>query len=81
MKIVELYDAEGLVQPKARFYEIAAYASNQMGDVESAKRYGELAVKAWGIVAGRKSVEVQMMRELVQDPERHASYGHAGGGG
>ena len=73
-KLLRLFDEEGLVTPKAKYCEIASYAANQLGDEARALKFGELARKYWGILAGPKSWEVQRIEALLRDPKGHPSW-------
>lgn len=73
-KLLALYEEEGLVAPRCMVAEIAAYASNQVGDMESAVDFARTARHYWSIIAGEGSVEVRRLDELIRDPRGHESY-------
>jgi hypothetical protein len=73
-RLLELYDEESLTTPRSRYYEIAAYISNQLGDAEAAKGYAGRAMKYYGWIAGPGSEEVKRMAALEKDPKGHPSW-------
>ncbi|XTI87276.1 hypothetical protein V2W45_1485832 [Cenococcum geophilum] len=73
--LIELYDKEGLIVPKASYYEIAAYTCSQLGNETGVQRNAKLAADHWRVLAGRESWEVTRMLELAKDPKTHPSWG------
>lgn len=73
-KLLKLYDEEGIISPKPKYYEIAAYAANQLGDEDAAKSYAHMAARYWSIVAGPKSWDVWRVEDLLRDPKEHPSW-------
>jgi hypothetical protein len=72
--LIELYDEEGLIAPKAKYYEIAAYAYSQLGNETGVQENARLAADHWRVLAGRDSWEVTRMSELGKDPKAHPSW-------
>lgn len=58
-EILELYDQESLITPKAEFCLIAAKAADKLGDHEAAHRYTQDAIRYWKILAGEDGDEVR----------------------
>ena len=75
--IVQLYGQEGLVVPRASYIEDAAILASGLGDLDTAKAYGEAAVASWEIVAGSTSREYLSMAEFLKDPTKHSSWSSA----
>ncbi len=73
--ILRLFDEEGLITPKAKYYEIATYTANKIGDEKKASTYGKLAQTYWNIMAGPKSWEVRRIEDLLRNPKGHPSWG------
>lgn len=73
-KLLGLYEEEGAIVPRGMVAEMAAYASNQAGEVGRAAEFAEIAMRAWGLVAGVGSAEVRRLEELLADPRGHGSY-------
>ena len=63
-EILDLYDQEGLVTPKAEFYLIAGKAADELGDLEAAQRFTREAIFYWRILAGEDSEEVREAEEF-----------------
>ena len=60
--------------PRARAYEIAAFASAMVGDENETRKYANLARRYWRVLAGRDSFEAKSMDELRTDPRGHPSW-------
>src|SRR5690606_17786015 len=73
-RLLRLYEEEGMVAPRAMTAEIAAYASNQMGDVKGAVEFARVAREYWEVMAGLESFEVRRLEELIADPRAHGSF-------
>ncbi|OCL02486.1 SET domain-containing protein, partial [Glonium stellatum] len=73
-KLIELYDEERLIVPKAPYYEIAAYTCSQLGNKTCVQRNAELAADHWRVLAGEKSWEVTRMLGLGGNPKAHPSW-------
>jgi hypothetical protein len=73
-QLVQLYEDEGLIAPRARANEIAAYAAAMIGDENEARKFANAAKRYWRIMAGKDSGEVQRMDELRRDPTSHPSW-------
>jgi hypothetical protein len=73
-QLAQLYDEEGLITPRARTNEIAAFASSMIGDENEAIRFANAAKRYWRILAGKDSFEVRRMDELRRDPTTHPSW-------
>ena len=65
-EILQLYDEEGLITPKAEFYMIAAKTAQELGDIEGALRFAQGSVYAWRIMAGEGSTEFLAAEQLYQ---------------
>lgn len=73
-KLLRLYGDEGMVLPRPMTAEIAAYASNQLGEAEEAVKYAKIAREYWSIISGPASSEVKRLDELIAAPTEHGSY-------
>ena len=73
-QLVQLYEEEGLVAPRATANEIAAYAAAMIGEENETRRFANSAKRYWRILSGRDSPEVQRMDELRRDPTGHPSW-------
>jgi hypothetical protein len=73
-QLAHLYEEEGLVAPRARANEIAAFASAMMGEENEARRFANAAKRYWRILAGKDSFEVKRVDELRRDPRGHPSW-------
>jgi hypothetical protein len=73
-QLLKLYDDEGLITPKPRYYEIAAYTANQLGDEYAATSYAQMAFRHWSIVAGPESWDARRMEAMLEDPKKHPSW-------
>ncbi|PKS06703.1 hypothetical protein jhhlp_006777 [Lomentospora prolificans] len=73
-KLLRLYKDEGMVLPRPMTAEIAAYASNQIGEPAEAVKYAKISREYWSIIAGPNSTEVKRLDELIAAPKDHGSY-------
>jgi hypothetical protein len=73
-QMCQLYEDEGLIAPRAKSYEIAAYAAAMIGDENEVRRFANLAKRYWRILAGKDSFEVRKMDDLRRDPTGHPSW-------
>jgi hypothetical protein len=73
-QLIELYGREDLIFPKGYFYEIAAYASNQLGDKDEASKFAGLAKNHWGILLGKYNGKVKGLAAFEEDPEKHPTW-------
>ncbi len=69
-EVLELYDQEGLVTPKAEFFLIAARAADGLGDYKAAYNYVQDAIRYWRILAGEDSDEVRDAEQFDLDLRR-----------
>jgi tetratricopeptide (TPR) repeat protein len=73
-ELLELYEAEGMIVPRATAAEVIAYTYNQLGEPELAVEFGKRAIRYHAILAGDDSHEVKRLRDLVAAPKLHASW-------
>jgi hypothetical protein len=74
-QLLELFEREDMIMPKAEHYEVAAYAANHLGKEEEAMEFAKSAKMYWRILAGRHSPKVKEMEEFERDPRNHPSRG------
>ncbi|KAF2838647.1 SET domain-containing protein [Patellaria atrata CBS 101060] len=78
-RILELYELEDIIAPKARYLELAAYACSQLGLEAATKKYAKKAYDMWDVIAGKDSWEKKGMGALLRDPKAHPSWKYGQG--
>lgn len=73
--LVQLYELEGMLGPKAEGYVYAALEYSSAMRKWEALRYAHMAVEAGLLYGGPKDGDVLAMAELISDPEAHWSWG------
>ncbi len=74
--LLDLYEKEGMIKPKADFYQLAAYAWNNLGQEDQALEFAKLAKKFWTILFGVDSPEVREIEEFERNPKGHPTRGN-----
>jgi hypothetical protein len=75
VRLLDLYEQEAMIMPRADYYELAAFAANHLGREEQALEFAASARKYWNILFGSESREVKAIEEFERDPKKHPSRG------
>lgn len=73
-RLLELYEKERLDAKVHGAYVLAALNYNLFGDAKKAKKFADLAVEAGIVEYGQNAEDVEAMRDLARDPERHFTW-------
>jgi hypothetical protein len=73
-ELLRLYDEERLVAPQYNFWELAAYANNEMGRKEESVRFASLVHEFAMWLAGPESPQAIFWGNFVHSPEQHPSW-------
>jgi len=65
--LIDLFGREGMVIPKADYYELAAMAAKYLGRREEALGFSREAKRCWDIVMGEGSQESKAMVDFEAD--------------
>jgi hypothetical protein len=69
-ELLELYELEGLAPLMPEFYEVLSELYVEMGDLDAASRYGQMALDGWLEFKSVDNQQVESARRFLQELDR-----------
>ncbi|KAF2093305.1 SET domain-containing protein [Rhizodiscina lignyota] len=73
-EMLSLYDKEGLIAPKFRVWEAAAYAHNEVGEKRNAVKYARIVHEYAMWLLGPENEQTKFWEVFIKHPEAHGSW-------